>query len=97
MPLTPIEIRLTGDAGGVRMQMRPQGIRLSAMADLYAQMMTLRDSRDFGVDAPVILVPGPDVPMAIVADAYNAAFQAGFKEIVFGDKPDEGGAADGQR
>lgn len=97
VPLTPIEIRLTGDAGGVRVQMRPQGIQLSNMADVYAQMKTLVESRDFGADAPVILIPGSDVPMAIVADAYNAAFQAGFKEIVFGDKPDEGGGSDGQR
>jgi biopolymer transport protein ExbD len=97
MPLTPIEIRLIGDAGAVRVQMRPQGLQLSNMGDVYTQMKMLVESRDFGADAPVILVPGPDVPMAVVADAYNAAFQAGFKEIVFGDKVDEGTKADGQR
>ena len=67
------------------------------MADLYDRMRTLSESRDFGVDAPVILMPGEDLPIAVVADAYNAAFQAGFKEIVFGEKTEEGGEADAQR
>ncbi len=99
MPLTPIEIRLepTSGAGGVRIVVRPQNVQTASMIDLYALMVTLRDSRDFGVEAPVILLPGPDVSMAFVADAYNAAFQAGFKEIVFGEKnTEEGGSANAQ-
>jgi hypothetical protein len=42
-------------------------------------------------------MPGADLPISVVADAYNAAFQAGFKEIVFGEKTEDGGKADAQR
>ncbi len=96
VPMTPIEVRLASAGNAVQVQLRPQGIRLISMPELYEQMRVLAESRDFGVESPVILVPGPDVPMAFVADAYNAAFQAGFKEIVFGEKADEGAASDAQ-
>jgi biopolymer transport protein ExbD len=97
VPLTPIEIYLVAVSGGVRVEMRPHGGQVTSMADLYDRMRTLSESRDFGVDAPVILMPGADLPMSIVADAYNSAFQAGFKEIVFGEKTEDGGKADAQR
>jgi biopolymer transport protein ExbD len=97
VPMTPIEIRLASAGNTVQVQLRPQGIRLTSMADLYEQMKLLAESRDFGIESPVILVPGPDVPMQFVADSYNAAFQAGFKEIVFGEKADESATADAQR
>jgi biopolymer transport protein ExbD len=90
MPLTPIEISLAAVSGGVQVRMRPHGGQVASMADLYDRMRTLSESRDFGVDAPVILMPGEDLPIAVVADAYNAAFQAGFKEIVFGEKTEDG-------
>ncbi len=98
VPLTPIEVQLASARGGVQVQIRPQGGHVVSMSDLYDRMKRLAESREFGVDAPVILLPGPDLPMSVVADAYNAAFQAGFKEIVFGEKTmDEGAGADGQR
>ena len=97
VPLTPIEIYLVPVSGGVQVQMRPHGGQVASMADLYDRMRTLSESRDFGVDAPVILMPGADLPISVVADAYNAAFQAGFKEIVFGEKTEDGGRADAQR
>jgi len=97
IPLTPLEIRLQGSgAGAVQIQLRPQNIRLSSMADLYDQMKALSQSPDFGVDAPVVVVPDPELPVGLVADAYNAVFQAGFKEIVFGEKTDEVASGDGQ-
>ncbi len=73
------------------MEIRPQGGHVASMADLYDRMRRLAESREFGVEAPVILLPGPDLPMSVVADAYNAAFQAGFREIVFGEKVMDGG------
>jgi biopolymer transport protein ExbD len=97
MPLTPIEIHLSPVGGGVQVQVRPLGGQVTSMADLYDRMRALSESRDFGVDAPVIILPGADVPMAVVADAYNAAFQAGFKEIVFGEKTEDAGRADAQQ
>jgi len=96
VPLTPIEVRLTSVGNAVQVQLRPQGLRLTSMPDLYERMRLLAESSNFGVESPVILVPSPDVPMQFVADAYNAAFQAGFKEIVFGEKTDEGAASDAQ-
>lgn len=98
IPLTPIEVRLqAGSLGGaVQIELRPQNIRLGSMADLYDQMKALSQSADFGVDAPVVVVPDPQLPVGFVADAYNAVFQAGFKEIVFGEKTDEVASGDGQ-
>lgn len=88
LPLTPLEIHLQagGLAGGVAIEILPQNVHLSSMTELYDQMKGFAQSADFGTDAPVVLVPDPQLAVGIVADAYNAALQAGFKEIVFGDK-----------
>lgn len=95
LPLTPLEIRLQGSGGVIQIQLRPQNVRLAGMADLYDQMRALAQSPDYGVDAPVVIVPDPQMEVGLVADAYNAVFQAGFKEIVFGEQTDEVASADG--
>jgi len=90
LPVSPIEVYLEQGPvpDSVLVQMRPQASQLTGMLDLYDQMKALAANRNFGVDAPVILVPARDVRLEFVADAYNAAYQAGFKQIVFGEKPE---------
>lgn len=89
LPVAPIEVYLEPGPTprDVLITTRPQGLRIVVMADLYEQMKLLAADRRFGIEAPVILVPDRTVPVQFVTDAYNAAFQAGFKQIVFGEKP----------
>ncbi len=88
LPVSPIEIDLLAGATAdeVTIELRPLNRRLpGGMPQLYEQMRALAVSRDFGIDAPVILQPESKVPAAVVVDAYNAAYTAGFKQIAFGE------------
>jgi len=90
VPLPPVEVYLDPlpDGPGCRISVagiRPGRLVLASMLDLYAQMAQLASDPDFGTEAVVVLLPDMDVTAECVADAYNAAYQAGFQQIVFGE------------
>lgn len=90
VPLPPIEVYLDPDPDGAGCRIsvagvRPQRLVLAGMLDLYAQMAYLGADPDFGTEAVVVLLPAMDVTAGCIADAYNAAYQAGFQQIVFGE------------
>ena len=83
VPLSPIILKLQAEADRCRVTLEPYGWVFERMSDLYDRLAELAASPDFGKDIPVIIVPDDEVVVDFVADAYNAAYTAGFTQIGF--------------
>jgi len=83
VPLSPIVLKLQAEADRCRVTLEPYGWVFERMSDLYDRLAELAASPDFGKDIPVIIVPDDEVVVDFVADAYNAAYTAGFTQIGF--------------